>query len=284
MESRRVLDGIFEVTREGQVYRIRDGMRRIAKQTSVGRNGKYKIVTYYKDGKQKHEYVHRLVAAAFCPNPEGKPIINHIDGNPENNRAENLEWCTHSENIQHAYRIGLKDPYKNAVPCRRCGRLTRAAAGICPQCRKAAKIEAGRIERAARMRKEMEEIDFLRITRAEAEAAALRAQGMTYEEIARRMGETRQSAWGKVSRARIRSLTPKKPSKAVTARIEALGRRRARKDARIHLLREEIRSLGEEIERIDAEVKELSILPDKRSAGQEQGDWRECQTTDIQQK
>lgn len=51
--------------------------------------------------------VSRLVATAFIPNPESKKEVNHIDGNKENNKASNLEWTTHSENIRHAFDTGL---------------------------------------------------------------------------------------------------------------------------------------------------------------------------------
>lgn len=54
-----------------------------------------------------NQLVHRLVAETYIPNPDGKPHVNHIDANKLNNSVDNLEWCTLSENMIHAYKHGL---------------------------------------------------------------------------------------------------------------------------------------------------------------------------------
>lgn len=69
-----------------------------------------------KNGKWRNMYIHRLVAKAFIPNPENKPQINHIDGNPANNHVDNLEWCTNSENQLHKCRVlGKKPDIRTAI-------------------------------------------------------------------------------------------------------------------------------------------------------------------------
>lgn len=74
----------------------------------------YKCVWFRRTGAHKKQFVHRLVALAFLPNPEGKPIVNHIDGNKENNTLANLEWATCSENTNHYYK-NRKVPVPAAV-------------------------------------------------------------------------------------------------------------------------------------------------------------------------
>lgn len=72
----------------------------------------YVSVRLSKNGKIYTRFVHRLMAEAFIPNPLNKKYVNHIDGDKKNNSLKNLEWVTHSENIRHAYRLGLIPSYK----------------------------------------------------------------------------------------------------------------------------------------------------------------------------
>lgn len=95
-------DPMYLVSDKGNVFSVKSQKLLSPRPT----NG-YCKVTLYKDGFPKCFSVHRLVAEAFIENEEGKPQVNHIDGNKCNNCVDNLEWATASENQLHAVRTGL---------------------------------------------------------------------------------------------------------------------------------------------------------------------------------
>ena len=73
----------------------------------------YLRVGLVKDKKSKSIFVHRLVAQEFIPNPENKPIINHINGDRTDNRVENLEWCTQKENCNRSDKVKNGERYNS---------------------------------------------------------------------------------------------------------------------------------------------------------------------------
>lgn len=107
-------EGLYEVSNLGRVKscdRYTDYGRHLKEKLIHGGecpNG-YKFVCLRKNGRNKNYLVHRLVANEFVINPHFYPVVNHIDGNKENNNFYNLEWCTQSYNLEHAVNIGLME-------------------------------------------------------------------------------------------------------------------------------------------------------------------------------
>jgi len=92
----------YKISNLGRIYNIKT-----EKYLTLQENKGYLQVFLYNNGIKKFFLVHRLVGEYFIPNLENKPEINHINGIKNINTVDNLEWCTRSENILHAYRTGL---------------------------------------------------------------------------------------------------------------------------------------------------------------------------------
>lgn len=111
----RGYEGLYEVSRNGEVtslQRVGKGGRqkvpRRARKAQVRPHG-YSEVRLAKDGRVRSFRVHRLVAEAFLTPDPARLLVNHINGNKSDNRAENLEWVTPQENTDHAMRSGRID-------------------------------------------------------------------------------------------------------------------------------------------------------------------------------
>ncbi len=118
--------GIYRITRDGRVFTqtkrkipiVGKGMQFLGefKHTleperemsyTLNNRGYLSVVV-----RRRTHMLHRLVAQAYIPQPQGKDYVNHIDGNKLNNRVDNLEWCTIAENNQHARETGLHQASK----------------------------------------------------------------------------------------------------------------------------------------------------------------------------
>ena len=105
--SRKKIPGFskYEIDRTGIIY---DCISNYVTKPYVNSNGYYRV-SLTPDGatskNRQNKYLQRLVAETFIPNPKNSPFVNHINANKLDNRVENLEWCTASENMLHESRL-----------------------------------------------------------------------------------------------------------------------------------------------------------------------------------
>lgn len=95
----------YSVTDGGRIVSHKHGKDRTLRPAPD--HGGYLHVQLHDHGRHRIAYLHREVIKAFKGRPDGCLDINHLDGNKRNNHIENLEWVTRSENMLHAYRLGL---------------------------------------------------------------------------------------------------------------------------------------------------------------------------------
>lgn len=97
----------IRVSSIGRIWKAANKSRkeRILTEFPKDRDGYCRVSVQKLDGTWTSQPVHRLVAKAFIPNPDNKQAVNHVDGNRQNNRIENLEWVTPKENVIHSFRF-----------------------------------------------------------------------------------------------------------------------------------------------------------------------------------
>lgn len=97
---------LYLINREGSVYSLRS--KRFIKQNVHSLGYRQFYLTFFDGGGQWYK-AHRLVAMQFIPNPNGLSDVNHKNGIKHDNRVENLEWLSHSDNVLHSYRVLGRD-------------------------------------------------------------------------------------------------------------------------------------------------------------------------------
>lgn len=111
-------EGLYGVTRDGKIWSCRQHK---FMKTKVNNKGYEQITLTAADHVPIRYLVHRLVAEVYCPKREDSKIVDHINGNKTDNRAENLRWVTNSENLQ-SHRPDIKRPH-TFIRCKETGRV-----------------------------------------------------------------------------------------------------------------------------------------------------------------
>jgi len=148
-------EDMYEVSNMARV-RSRKFHRVTILKAPVNKHIGYRYLHLCKNGETEQFYLHRLVATAFIPNPHNWPEVNHKDGDRANCLPDNLEWCTHRQNIHHAIHtlgrhaainstaIGIKNLAADTKYCSDCAttksktefhRNNRSLIGLCAYCK-----------------------------------------------------------------------------------------------------------------------------------------------------
>ena len=251
--------GLFEVTDTGEVYRIKGSRKELARQMKTGKDGNYRHVTASLSGKQKHFYVHKLVAEAFVPNPHNLPMVTHLDGDPSNNAAVNLRWCTAKERGRRAARAGVGSPGEKAVPCQYCGEPTLSKDEICHRCKIHLKSEAKRVDRFVELRDSLLQIDQTRLTSTQRKYLNLRIKGYTLQEIADRYGVSRQCVGDAIKRAYLKSNRPPKINSIIRHQIQLYQDKLTKKKSKLDRLQQSEDIIKKEMADIEKAICDLQF-------------------------
>lgn len=113
MKPVKGFEGRYSATSNGDVF---SHLSKLTLKAKKQNSGYLEVALCRSDGKIEYKLIHRIVCEAFNgEHPDQKMFVNHIDGDKTNNRPENLEWCSRSENMRHAFDTGLMKNQISAV-------------------------------------------------------------------------------------------------------------------------------------------------------------------------
>lgn len=250
IKSEVVADGKLIVFENGEIYRkTKYGEKKCAHyKQPIG----YSTVSATVDGRQKHFYVHRLLAEAFIDNPENKPQVNHKDGDKGNNDLSNLEWVTASENARHAHYSGLVDVYKNGEPCDVCSKITNAKDRICTTCKSKINAAEKYKERTNERINKLKSIDIDILSPSQKETVNLALKGLSVTEISEILDKSKQY----VSKTLKDACEPKvkKFLKSDKKELDRISKKIRKKELKLELLELQMDGIKKEIEMLKSEA------------------------------
>lgn len=101
----------YQIYEDGSLFSFHTNKFLTPFKISRGRGSGYWAYKLCQDSEEKTFQIHRLVAMAFIPNPDGLETVNHKDGDTANNHVDNLEWMTQGDNKRHAFETGISEAW-----------------------------------------------------------------------------------------------------------------------------------------------------------------------------
>ena len=119
MKLLSLFDNLYGITEDGKLFSTRNN--KYLKPATDKYGYKYYVISI--NGKKKTLKAHRIVAMAFIPNPQNKPTVDHINGDRQDNRVENLRWATHKEQQMNPTTIKKADEIHKRTDYRKMGEI-----------------------------------------------------------------------------------------------------------------------------------------------------------------
>ncbi len=192
-ELRSFTIGNLEIWENGEVFKIKDGIKTKYEPTKFNSKSKKRLIaSYYENGKQKNIYLSREIALRFLPNPENKPYVSFKDGDATNVSLENLIWISKSEQVEQA----VNSRKETQKLCEVCGKYYQGTKGFCTHCsfekKRKEKIRKNKERKIEKIKEKYKHVDKEKLPEKWLSILNERLAGNTLKEIGDKRGFTNE--------------------------------------------------------------------------------------------